>query len=164
LRALASEIAEDAASTKVVRTNGKRVRLVDCAFDQPLGVGTAAEIWRRQLRWARLRRAAFPFCYLPEILTGGIGPVLASGFIAASLGLPVLGCMMLLAALWYGAEATLAYAAGWPLSPRAPLTWMLRDLLLPALWIAGWAGNDIVWHGNQMDVGEPGLLLHHHHE
>ena len=158
IRALASEIAEDAASTKVVRAAGKRVRLVDAPFDQPLGYRTAAEVWRRQLRWARLRRAAFPSCYLPEILTGGIGPMLASGLIAVSLDLPPLGCMTAFAMLWYGAEAVLAYAAGWTLSLRAPLIWMLRDLLLPALWIAGWLGNDIVWRGNRMDVAETGSL------
>ena len=158
LRALASEIAEDAASTKVVRANDKRVRLVDCPFDQPLGYRTAVEVWRRQLRWARLRRAAFPTCYLPEILTGGVGPILASGLIAASLDFSPFGCALAFGVLWYGAEAALAYAAGWPLSLRAVTTWMLRDLLLPTLWIAGWVGNEIVWHGNQMDVGESGLL------
>ena len=37
IRALGAEIAEDAAATKVVRRAGKRVRLVDRAFGQPLG-------------------------------------------------------------------------------------------------------------------------------
>lgn len=37
IRALGAEIAEDAAATKVVRRLGKRVRLVDRAFGQPLG-------------------------------------------------------------------------------------------------------------------------------
>ncbi len=28
----------------------------------------------------------------------------------------------------------------------------LRDLALPALWIAGWTGNTFVWRGNAMDM------------
>jgi ceramide glucosyltransferase len=154
LRALAAELAEDAASTNIVRAQGKRVRLVDAPFDQPLGVRSAGEVWRRQLRWARLRRAAFPLCYGSEILTGGIAPVVASGVIAATGGVSPLLTMTGIAALWYGAEAALAYAAGWQLSLRAPLIWIFRDLLLPVLWTAGWLGNEFVWRGNPMDVAE----------
>ena len=58
--ALAREPAEDAAATKVVRGLGLRVRLADGAFPQPLGPRTAGQVWRRQVRWARLRRATFP--------------------------------------------------------------------------------------------------------
>lgn len=158
LRALAEEIAEDAASTKVVRANGKRVRLVDCPFGQPLGYRSMGEVWRRQLRWARLRRAAFKSCYAPEIFSGSILPTAASGAAAAMAGISPLGCMAAFAAFWYGSEAILAYAARWPLAPSSPFVWMLRDLLLPPLWIAGWLGNDIVWRGNQMDVADTGLL------
>jgi hypothetical protein len=38
---------------------------------------------------------------------------------------------------WYGAEAALARAFGWPLRARSPLFWVARDLLLPVLWLRG---------------------------
>jgi ceramide glucosyltransferase len=152
IRALAREIAEDAAATKVVRGAGLRVRLVDDPFAQPLGYRSAAEVWRRQVRWARLRRATFKSCYLPEILTGATGPLIAAGFIAYAADLPPSGACFLLATLWYGAEAALAYSAGWHLSLRSPLIWMLRDLLLPVLWIEGWLGSGFVWRGNEMPL------------
>src|SRR5271166_2400326 len=50
VRALAGEVAEDAASTKLVRKQGLRVRIVDRPFEQPLGRRSAADVWRRQLR------------------------------------------------------------------------------------------------------------------
>jgi ceramide glucosyltransferase len=59
IEALGKEVAEDAASTKIVRTAGLRVRLVDRPFVQPLGRRGALEVWHRQVRWARLRRASF---------------------------------------------------------------------------------------------------------
>src|SRR5258706_450958 len=46
IRALALEIAEDAAATKLVRKNDLRVRVVDRPFPQPLGHRTAAEVWQ----------------------------------------------------------------------------------------------------------------------
>jgi ceramide glucosyltransferase len=55
-----------------------------------------------------------------------------------------------LAVVWYGSEAVLAWAAGWHLTLRSPLAWLLRDLLLPAIWFNGWLGSAFVWRGNQM--------------
>src|ERR1700745_2067014 len=59
IRLLAAEAAEDAATTKVVRDLGLRVRLVDAPFEQPLGYRSAGEVWARQLRWAKLRQGSF---------------------------------------------------------------------------------------------------------
>jgi len=42
IRALAAEIAEDAASTKIIRAQGLKVRLVDMPFEQPLGAARRA--------------------------------------------------------------------------------------------------------------------------
>jgi ceramide glucosyltransferase len=149
IRALASELAEDAASTKVVHGAGLRVRLVDAPFEQPLGFRSARDVWRRQVRWARLRRDSFKLCFLPEILAGAVWPLAAAAFVALQSDLS-LAIVPGLAALWYGCEAVLAGAAGWPLSVRSPLAWMLRDLLLPVLWFSGWLGSAFVWRGNEM--------------
>jgi ceramide glucosyltransferase len=149
IRALATEVAEDAAATKVVRGAALRVRLVDAPFEQPLGYRSAAEVWRRQVRWARLRRTSFKVYFMPEILAGGAWPLIAAAFAAAQSDLPLAG-VPALAAVWYGSEAILAWAAGWHLTARSPLAWALRDLLLPAIWFYGWRGSAFVWRGNQM--------------
>jgi ceramide glucosyltransferase len=159
IRALGAEIAEDAAATKLVRRLGLRVRLVDAPFGQPLGARTAAEIWRRQLRWARLRRATFKGFFIPEILVGAVGPLIAAALVAAATGVSVLGVVLALALAWYGGEVVLARAAGWPLSLRAPLIFLWRDLLLPALWVHAWSGSSFVWRGTHMHLagsGTPG--------
>lgn len=152
IRALGAEIAEDAASTKVVRTAGLTVHLVDGPFGQPLGHRTARDVWHRQTRWARLRRACFPHFFLPELISGAIFPLFAIAVVADAVQLPVVGSVLALAALWYGAEMLLAGVARWPLSPLYPLHALLRDLLLPVLWIDGWLGTGFVWRGHQMSV------------
>jgi ceramide glucosyltransferase len=150
IRLLAAEPAEDAATTGAL---GLRIRLVDAPFGQPLGYRSAREVWSRQLRWARRRHASFKHYYTLEILSGGLGPLLAAAYALWASGLPV-GDGVAVAFLWYGAEAALAYAAGWHLTVRSPLTFLLRDALLPVLWIGGWLGRDFVWRGTQMQAVE----------
>jgi ceramide glucosyltransferase len=150
IRVLGREAAEDAASTKVVRAGGLRVRLSDAPFAQPLGQRSMFEVWRRQVRWAQLRRSSFPFEFAGEILCGALWPLLACAILAAQLELSIVASVLGLAAMWYGAEMILARLAGWPLTLAYPLYAATRDLMLPLLWINGWLGSDFVWRGNPM--------------
>jgi ceramide glucosyltransferase len=155
IRALAREVAEDAAATKLVSKQGLRVQIVSRPFEQPLGHRTATEVWWRQLRWARLRRDTFKLFFAVEIFAGAIPPLLACAVFAATMGWPVTSVSAAFAFAWYLAEAVLAHAAGWHLSLRSVALCMLRDLLLPALWFAAWIGNEFVWRGTAMRVAHP---------
>ena len=158
IEALGAEIAEDAAATKLIRAQGFNAHLVDRPFQQPLGRRRLRDVWSRQLRWARLRRATFPFFFAPEILTTGLLTFAAAAVAASGFGMnPAVG-VALMAAFWYGAEAILAFASGWPLSWRSPAAWLVRDILLPCLWARGWSGRNVVWRGNAMDVDDGAFL------
>jgi ceramide glucosyltransferase len=152
IEALAKEVAEDAAATKIVRDAGRRVRLIDRPLAQPLGRRSAVEVWNRQLRWARLRRASFLIYFLPEILSGGVLPMLAIATMASAFGWPIMPCVGTFGAFWYGGEMVLAVAAGWHVPLPYPLYGLARDLMLPALFVAALQGNDFVWRGNEMQV------------
>src|SRR5580700_12255391 len=82
IRALGAEIAEDAASTKLVRRQGLAVNLVDSPFEQPLGYRGLRDVWMRQLRWARMRRKTFPLFYAFEIVAGAALPCLTAAYSA----------------------------------------------------------------------------------
>jgi ceramide glucosyltransferase len=150
--ALGNEVAEDAAATKIVRGAGLKVRLINRPLEQPLGRRRAAEVWHRQLRWARLRRASFLAYFLPELFSGFLLPMIALGIVANSHDMPVMPIVGVLAALWYGAEMVLAAAAGWHLSALYPLCGLARDLLLPVLFFSALRGDGFVWRGNEMQV------------
>jgi ceramide glucosyltransferase len=152
IEALGKEVAEDAAATKIVRGAGLKVRLVDQPFAQPLGHRSAAEVWNRQLRWARLRRASFLIYFLPEILSGGILPTIAMAVLVATFGVPIALSVMIFGILWYGCEMLLAASAGWHIAPLYPVYGVTRDLLLPVLFVRAMRGNDFVWRGNEMQV------------
>jgi ceramide glucosyltransferase len=152
IRALASEVAEDAASTKLVRRQGLRVRIVDQPFEQPLGRRTVMDVWRRQVRWARLRRDTFKLFFAVEIFAGGLPPLAAGVIATAAMGWPLTVVLGAFAFAWYLTEAVLAYEVGWHLSLRYVALCMLRDLILPVLWLTAWAGDEFVWHDNVMHV------------
>lgn len=154
LRILASEAAEDAASTKIVRASGRRVRLVDAPFSQPLGERHRGDVWDRQVRWARLRRDSFRSFYWLEAGAGAALPLIAAVVIALTSGQSVIAAAAAFLTLWYGAEMLLAAVAGWHLPMLYPLHAMLRDALLPILWIEGWRAGAFVWRGNAMSVNE----------
>jgi ceramide glucosyltransferase len=154
LRMLAAEAAEDAASTKIVRASGRRVRLVDAPFQQPLGERVGADVWDRQVRWARLRRDSFPLFYCLEAGSGAFLPLMAAVFIAIATGHSVVPAAAAFLVLWYGAELLLAAISGWHLPLLYPLHAMVRDAMLPVLWFQGWRGHGFVWRGNVMSVDE----------
>ena len=101
IRALGAEIAEDAAATKVIRSLGLHVRLVDTPFEQPLGRRSLREVWSRQVRWARLRRSTFPLCFAPEIFTGALLPMLAGAYAALHYDINCALVVALIATIWY---------------------------------------------------------------
>ena len=154
IRALASELAEDAASSKVIAARGLRVRVVDRPFMQPLGHRSAAEVWQRQIRWARLRRDTFMLYFIPELVAGSVAPLAACAIVAAANNWPFAIILPAFVATWYVAEGLLIAAAGWHLSWRSPLVWLLRDVLIPLLWIASWVGKDFEWRGNPMTIAD----------
>jgi ceramide glucosyltransferase len=150
---LADLPAEDAASTEIVRNAGLKVRLLAQPLPQPLGIRTWREVWQRQVRWARLRRATFPLYFAPEILSGAALPTLGAALFAHAQDITVVGAVGLFLFAWFGAEGAFVKAAGWHSRSFSPLCWIARDALLPVLWVQAWTGDEFVWRGHEMTAG-----------
>jgi ceramide glucosyltransferase len=126
------------------------VRLIDHPVAQPLGRRSAAEVWNRQLRWARLRRASFLTYFLPEILSGSLAPMVGIAILASAYGLPATLTVTVFGALWYAGEMLLAAVAGWHVGAFYPIYGLARDFTLPALYVGAFLSNNFVWRGNSM--------------
>jgi ceramide glucosyltransferase len=113
----------------------------------------AAYGWRgfleHQLRWERTVRDSRPWGYAGLIFTHGLGwaliNVLACG--ASTLSLWLLGVSLLL-------RMALAVTVGAVVlgdSQVLPRLWLvpLRDVVAMGVWVAGFAGNTIVWRGER---------------
>jgi ceramide glucosyltransferase len=147
IEALGKEVAEDAAATKIVRGAELKVRLVDRPLAQPLGRRSASEVWNRQLRWARLRRASFFIYFLPEILSGGVLPMICGAILAYALGWPVLLFILAFALFWYGSEITIAAQRG----DKERRQHHIADQCSRRQ-AAGMSRRDFIWRGNAMQV------------
>jgi ceramide glucosyltransferase len=144
LRALGRNLAEDVAATKLVRAAGRRVRLSHVPFAQPIGRRSLSAIWGRQLRWSKVRRDGFPALFLMEPLNGALLPVLAAAWSAGPWG------GALVAATFYSAELALCRRMGWPIRKLSLPAMVLRDVMMPLIWIASFKGRGIVWRGTSM--------------
>jgi ceramide glucosyltransferase len=116
----------------------------------------AAYGWRgfleHQLRWERAVRDSRPWGYAGLIFTHGLGwalvNVLTSG--ASTVSLVLLGVSLLL-------RMALAVTVGTEvLGDRKvlPSLWLvpLRDVVAMGVWVAGFAGNTVVWRGERFKL------------
>ncbi len=115
-----------------------------------------AYAWRgfidHQLRWARTVRDARPWGYAGLIFTHGLAwavlNVVASGLSPLSLWLLGLSFFLRLTlAMTVGAQVLADHQT-------LPSLWLLplRDLVAMGVWIAGFAGNTIVWRGQRFEL------------
>jgi len=144
LASLGEFLAEDVASTKVVRAARRGLVLTTRPFAQPIGPRTLRAVWLRQLRWSKVRRDGFPGLFLAEPLNGGLVPLCLAG---ALFGI---GGLMVTAALWYGAELWLCRRAGWAVGRWGLPMMVLRDLMIPILWAATFGSRGFDWRGNTL--------------
>ena len=112
-----------------------------------------------QLRWLRTVRDARPGGYAGLLFTHGftlaLVNVIASGLSPLSLWLLAMSFFLRLSlAMTVGAEVLGDHQI-------LPTLWLLplRDLIATGLWIAGFAGNTIVWRGERFEVRQG--KLHH---
>ena len=123
---------------------------------------TPAYTWRgfidHQLRWARTVRDARPGGYIGLIFTHGLGwallNVIASGVSPLSFWLLGLSFFLRLAlAMTVGAQVLADHEV-------LPSLWLLplRDLVAMGVWVAGFAGNTIVWRGQRFTLKDGKLI------
>lgn len=149
LAALGSHLAEDVAATKAIRNLGREVTLTQMPFAQPIGHRTVRQVWDRQLRWSRVRRDGFPVIFWLESLNGAVTPsIICAIALALSGANPAFALGYL--GLWYAAEIGLAWRAGWPMGPKDAACLLLRDLLIPAIWLATFLRRGFEWRGTAM--------------
>jgi len=152
LEPLADYLADDNELGARIFRAGYRVALAGEVVETSI----AAYKWRgfvdHQLRWARTVRDASPLGYAGLVFTHGVAwallNVIASGISPLSLWLLGLSFFLRLGlAMTVGAEVLADHFV-------LPCLWLLpfRDLVFMGIWIAGFAGNTIVWRNERFQL------------
>ena len=149
LSPLVDHLADDYELGARLHRIGYRVALSPEVVETAIPAYTWRGFFDHQLRWARTVRDARPWGYAGLLFTHGFAlallNVLASGLSPLSLWLLGMSfCLRLALAMTVGAQV---------LGDRQvlPNLWLLplRDLVAMGVWIAGFAGNTIVWRGER---------------
>ena len=152
LAPLVDHLADDYELGERIYRAGYRIALSHEVVETSVPAYTWAGFVDHQLRWYRTVRDARPWGYAGLVFTYGLGwavlNLVASGVSPLSLWLLALSFFLCLGlAMTVGAEV---------LGDRhvLPGLWLLplRDLVALGLWVAGFAGNTIVWRGERFVV------------
>lgn len=151
--AVSSYLADDYQLGFQIGATGLRVEVCDSAISAVLGRTSLRVWWGREVRWARTirmsRRAHYPGIVLTFSTPLALLATLLVGWWPALLGS--------LAIRWY---------VGWQMTglmrdrPLRRWLWLLplRDLLSPAIWLAGLVGKHVSWRGRTFHVTADGKL------
>jgi ceramide glucosyltransferase len=158
LRALVDQLADDYEMGARIDKVGYRVALCTDVVETAIPAYRWQEFIDHQLRWLRTVRDSRPGGYFGMIFMHGFAwavlNVIASGLSPLSLWLLALSFVVRISmAMLVGASVLKdrQVLASLPLLP-------LRDLVQVGLWIAGFAGNTIVWRGQKFELKNGKLI------
>ncbi|HXE55383.1 MAG TPA: bacteriohopanetetrol glucosamine biosynthesis glycosyltransferase HpnI [Tepidisphaeraceae bacterium] len=155
--AIADHLLDDNEIAVRIARLGLKVVLSDCVVASVLGRTRFREQWRREVRWARGIRTAYPLRYPGLLLTFTL---LLAHFVAAFTGV--------WSWAWYAIPLALAlrWLVGWQSARllgqprRAYLALMpVRDWLSVAVWCAGVFGRRVHWRGVDFLLRPDGRLV-----
>jgi ceramide glucosyltransferase len=159
--ALLDYLADDYELGRRIASTGKRVELSVATVATFLPAYTLREFFRHQLRWSRTIRAARRWGYAGLLFTFGLAWALGTLLVAQGAA----WAWILLALTVAVRLAVGLVAAVVVLEDRQALhhifLLLLRDLIAPLIWAAGFMGNRIHWRGDIFDLKDGRLTRSH---
>jgi ceramide glucosyltransferase len=153
--AIKDQLADDYALGEVVRERGLQVVLADFVVRHAHSETSGAEVWRRDMRWARTIRDLDSAGYFGTAVTFPTGWALlalfASGFAPAAA---VLACAALLCRMILQDEVDQHFEG-----EKHPL-WLgpARDLFSFAIFLGSFLPGQVHWRGREYSLGEDGVM------
>ncbi|MBX9600089.1 MAG: bacteriohopanetetrol glucosamine biosynthesis glycosyltransferase HpnI [Bryobacteraceae bacterium] len=153
LEVLGDYIADDYQLGSRIYRMGKRCVLSETVVDTSLNDTTWAGIWRHQLRWARTIRVSRPGGYLGLPVTNASLWALVCA-VSGYWWLAILLLAVRMAMAFTVSVAVLRSADAVKMLLFVPL----RDLWGFGIWLAGLAGDTVIWRGNRLRLSRDGRI------
>jgi ceramide glucosyltransferase len=151
--AMAVGVCEDAALAAAIRRVGLSVKMTCDPGWHPIGRRRFRDLWQRHLRWQCCRKYHALPLFVFEPAVSPLGMAIAGGvWWGWFAGLPVLPLIAGHLAAWFAVEAGYVRAQGWHLSWLSPIAWLVREALLPVLWLRAAVTRSLIWRGQRMDL------------
>jgi ceramide glucosyltransferase len=151
--AMAAGVCEDAALAAAIRRAGLAVRMARDPGWHPVGRRRFRDFWQRHLRWQCCRKYHALPLFVCEPAASPLGTALAGGIWWGWFAdLPVLPLIAAHLAVWFVIEAVYTRAQGWHLSWLSPVAWLVREALIPALWLRAAIARSLIWRGQRIDL------------
>jgi ceramide glucosyltransferase len=149
---IADYLADDYELGRRIAKKGRRVELSHIVVETHLPAYDLAGFFRHQVRWARTIRTARPAGYAGLLLTF----TLPWAALTVALAPHTSWAWALIAAALVARLSSALVSGKFVLEDKQllPALWLLpmRDFLGVVVWIAGWAGNKIIWRELEFEV------------
>ncbi len=151
--AMAAGVCEDAALAAAIRRAGLAVRMARDPGWHPVGRRRFRDLWQRHLRWQCCRKYHALPLFVFEPAGSPLGTALAGGIWWGWFAdVPVVPLIAAHLAAWFVIEAVYTRAQGWHLSWLSPVAWLVREALIPALWLRAAIARSLMWRGQRIDL------------
>jgi ceramide glucosyltransferase len=151
--AMAAGVCEDAALAAAIRGAGLAVRMARDPGWHPIGRRRFRDLWQRHLRWQCCRKYHALPLFVFEPAASPLGTAIAGGlWWGWYAGLPALPLVAGHLAAWFAIEAVYVRVQGWHLSWLSPAAWLVREAMIPALWLRAAVARSLVWRGQRIDL------------
>lgn len=160
LEGISGQIAEDYASSLLMRRAGKRIRLMKAPVQQYLGKFSLKDFWARHIRWGRIRRSYAPIAFLTEPLS--------SAMVSGGLGCFAFNYLEIIEpsvflkwhfSFWFLHDVSLLLLNRGTFQWRHFVAWVGLELVSLPLWIQTFLSNRINWRGNILRIGQEGHVF-----
>jgi ceramide glucosyltransferase len=154
--AFLDRLADDNAMGEAVRATGMQVAIPHFVVVHSLPIGSAGELWRHELRWARTVRAVSPLGYAGLGLTHPLPFALLAGWLS---GNDAIGGALITASI--ACRLVLQVQVDHTLRVRLNRWWLgpVCDLLSFMIYVAGYFVSVVSWRGIRYKVSADGTLM-----
>jgi len=149
LEIIAHTIAEDHAMTKAMAKIGLPTVMAEMPGHQALGPRTLIDVWRRQVRWSVCRRLEEPLANLGEALASPLIAVLAGLIAAPVIGWNRIDVVGFTVVYWVLCDVLFDKAKGILVTPLSVVASVVRDIMMPSVWITAHLTDKVVWGGEK---------------